>query len=329
MSSRPTVYVDDRRTGDHGIARFAREVLARLPARVGTPVRRLPVRGSATTPSDCVRPGRLRPGARDVILSPGSNAGPSRARQLVTVHDLIHLDDGSRLKRLYYERVVRPQIVRTGRVLTVSEASRAAIEDWLGARAAAVDVEVVGNGCSRAFTPEGAAEVFARPTLALVSNAKAHKNVEVVFDALARCPELGMVVVGPSPEAMAGLAAGAGVSDRVDIRSGVPDDELARLYRGTVALLMPSTREGFGLPVLEAMSCGTRVVHWAGCAPVAEIAAGTGIAVGAAHDPGEWAEAMEKAAATGGSPCLPAAWGRRYDWDLVADRVARVVRDLV
>jgi glycosyltransferase involved in cell wall biosynthesis len=322
------IYVDDRRTGDHGIARFAREVLARLPARVGSPVRRLPVTGSATTPLDCVRPGRLRPGPRDVIVSPGANAGVARARQLVTVHDLIHLDDGSRLKELYYERVVRPQIVRAGRVLTVSEASRAVIEEWLGRRAPAVHVEVVGNGCSPAFTPDGEVEVFSRPTFTLVSNAKTHKNVEVVFAALARCPDPGLVVVGPSPDAMTELAARAGVGDRVEVRSGVTDDELARLYRGSVALLMPSTREGFGLPVLEAMSCGTRVLHWAGCAPVAEIAAGTGGAVEVATDAGEWAEAMEKAVAAGRGLRMPAAWVRRYDWDLVSDRVARVVREL-
>jgi glycosyltransferase involved in cell wall biosynthesis len=322
------IYVDDRRAGNHGIARFAREVLGRVPGRVGAPVRRLPVTGSATTPLDCVRPGRLRPTRRDLILSPGSNAGLARARQLVTVHDLIHVEDGSPLQQRYYESVVRPQIVRTGRVLTVSEASRVVIEDWLGRRAPSVDVEVVGNGCSPAFTAAGPAEAFARPTFALVSNAKAHKNVGVVFAALARCPDLGLVVVGPSPDAMARLAAQAGVRDRVDVRSGLTDDELARLYRGSDALLMPSIREGFGLPVLEAMSCGIRVVHWAGCAPVAEIADGTGIAVAAPHDTEEWAEALEKAVTGGGTVRMPAAWVGRYDWDLVSDRVARVVRDL-
>ena len=320
------IYLDDRRTGNHGIARFAREVLARLPGQVPD-LARLPVRGSATTPLDCVRPGRLRPTARDVILSPGPNAGISRAVQLVTLHDLIHLHDGSRLRSLYYERVLRPTIRRAGRVLTVSDASRDAIEDWLGAQATGVAVEVVGNGCSPAFTPEGEAEAFERPTLTLVSNAKAHKNVEVVFRALARCADLGMVVVGPSLEAMSALSARSGVADRVEVRRDVSDAELARLYRGSAALLMPSAREGFGLPVLEAMSCGTRPVHWAGCGPVAEIAAGAGIVVADATDDGEWAEAMEKAAVA--SPLrLPDAWARRYDWDRVGERVVRVLREL-
>jgi len=318
------IWVDDRQVGAHGIARFSREVVSRLPATV----RRLPVGGSATSPLDCVRPGRLRPTARDLVYVPGPNAGVARAVQLLTVHDLIHLQDGSRLKRLYYERVVAPRILRAGKVLTVSETSRAAISSWLGRHAGSVEIDVVGNGCSSAFTAAGEAEGFARATLALVSNVKAHKNVEVVFAALARCPEIDLVVVGPSPAAMRRLAVDAGVADRVQVRTDVSDHDLARLYRGVDALVMPSRQEGFGLPVLEAMSCGTQVIHWAHCPAVAEIAAGTGFAVDEPTDPDGWAVAVEKAVASPLPLDLPRAWAARHDWGAVGARVRRALDDL-
>lgn len=73
----------------------------------------------------------------------------------------------------------------------------------------------------------------------------------------------------------------------------VPDDELARLYRGARALVYPSLYEGFGIPILEAMAYGTPVVTSAGGA-TEEVAGGAAVLVDA-HDPASIAAGIEEA----------------------------------
>jgi alpha-1,3-rhamnosyl/mannosyltransferase len=75
----------------------------------------------------------------------------------------------------------------------------------------------------------------------------------------------------------------------------VSDDELAALYRGARCLVYPSLYEGFGIPVLEAMACGTPVVTSAGGA-TEEVAGGAAVLVDP-RDPAAIAAGIEEAAA--------------------------------
>jgi glycosyltransferase involved in cell wall biosynthesis len=75
----------------------------------------------------------------------------------------------------------------------------------------------------------------------------------------------------------------------------VADEELARLYRGARCLVYPSLYEGFGIPVLEAMACGTPVVTSTGGA-TEEVAGGAAVLVDP-HDPVVLANGIEEAVA--------------------------------
>lgn len=71
-----------------------------------------------------------------------------------------------------------------------------------------------------------------------------------------RHPDLSLVIVGPAPP---GFTEGA-AADGVVPAGYLPDAELAAVYGGATAFLFPSYAEGFGLPILEAMSCGVPVL---------------------------------------------------------------------
>jgi glycosyltransferase involved in cell wall biosynthesis len=318
------VVVDERWGGEHGIGRFATEVVARL----NLPWSALGGGGSPTSVLDVLNVRRAKLPASSVLYSPGFNAGLTLARQILTIHDLIHLQipsEKSFAKALYYNQVVRRAIKRAGIVMTVSATSAHAIAEWLGAP----DVEIVVVGCGRstAFALEGPAASFDRPTFLYVGNLKPHKNVDVLFAALALRPDYELLVVTSDVDQAETAVAAAGLTGQVSIRTGVSDDELASLYRGAAGALQPSVLEGFGLPVLEAMACGTRVASWAGCESVQEIRADTGVTVESATSADEWSRAMDTLIeqSVAGPLEMPTEWNEQYSWDGVGHRVSAVI----
>lgn len=316
--------VDDRWKGEHGIGRFATEVVRRITV----PNSSLGGGESPTSPADVVNPRRLRLGKDDVVYSPGFNAGLTRARQFLNIHDLIHLQiesERSAAKTLYYNTVVRRAVRRAGLVMTDSDASASAIRSWV--RDPSVEIVVVGCGRSAEFTPDGEKATFTRPTFIYVGNLKPHKNVDIVLDALALRPDYDLILVtGDATDAAARIAA-RGLTARVQVRSGIGDAELATLYRGVTGALQPSILEGFGLPALEAMSSGTRVAHWVGCESVAEICDGQGVAVAAADDAAQWAAALDQLLTRSDEALrLDDSWHDKYTWDAVGAKVDAVLR---
>lgn len=173
---------------------------------------------------------------------------------VVTVHDLSFERDPSVMStrhRTIFRRAVPAAVRRAARVLTVSERTKRDLVDLYG-----VDPEkivVTPNGVDPAFHPGAASS---DSYLLLVGAVQRRKNP---LAAAAAASELGMRLVVAGPSRDDGLV---GELERrgADVRGYVGKDELADLYRGAAALVMPSRYEGFGLPVVEAMASGTPVV---------------------------------------------------------------------
>jgi glycosyltransferase involved in cell wall biosynthesis len=110
-----------------------------------------------------------------------------------------------------------------------------------------------------AFKPEGEARDLGGPYVLTVATLERRKNLETLLDAMplvrARHPELRLAVVGAP-----GWQAPTLDAEEVIPLGYVEDEELAALYRGANLFVYPSRFEGFGMPIVEAMACGTPVV---------------------------------------------------------------------
>ena len=253
-------------------------------------------------------------------------------RQYMTVHDLIHLDDpheSSPLRKLYLERVLRPTIRTAGLVFTVSEYSRQRLLAWVADDA--VRVVVTGNGCSlpRRGVPLSGASESRPPYVLYVGNYRPQKNFPLLLSAMTRLERgLRLVCVGGRPDDLAvGSAEAEVLAGRTTFLRDVDDTELAELYAGAAAVAMPSTIEGFGLPAVEALICGTSVAYCSDA--VAEVVGPYGFRADP-RDPTAFADALTAAMRVSGSEREAGIeWAAGYSWEKVADVVTRTLADVV
>ncbi|MCZ7587114.1 MAG: glycosyltransferase family 4 protein [Deltaproteobacteria bacterium] len=102
-----------------------------------------------------------------------------------------------------------------------------------------------------------------RPYLLFVGQFGRQKNEDALLEALRGVPETCLVLVGDPgdlADATKKRCADEALAGRVFFAGRVTDDDLCSLYRGATALCLPSHYEGYGLPAVEAMACGTPVV---------------------------------------------------------------------
>src|SRR4051794_11453768 len=140
-------------------------------------------------------------------------------------------------------------------VITISEHARRGIVERLGVAPERVHAIHLGVDHAR-FTPDGpTAPGLPERYVLYPANFWPHKNHERLLEAFARIddPDLHLVLTGHTFDRGAVAAA----QERVHVLGHVPAADLPALYRGALALVFPSLFEGFGLPVVEAMACGT------------------------------------------------------------------------
>lgn len=296
MSARPLVLLDADtvgrgRTGDES---YTVNLLRELPAAAPDLAFACSLRDPADIPADVPHSVRrvaldVRSPYRRIPLSFPALARRERAAlahshyfvaprmpcpSVVTVHDISY----ARAPELFSRRdrtllrFVRGSVRRAARVIAVSEFTRGDAGELYGLDPG--KIVAIPNGVGAAFHPvEGAKErVFHRfgidrPYVLCVGALQPRKNVPLAIEAYAQVAGRGtdceFVVAGGDRGGRLDVLDAilrTGLTGRIHLVGRVEDEELPALYSGARALIFPSLYEGFGLPALEAMACGTPVV---------------------------------------------------------------------
>ena len=214
----------------------------------------------------------------DVLHVPFNFLPVFRCRKVITIHDLpfIHVPDTHLpLERARMKLMTRLAARRADHVLTVSEFTKRDIVDWYGV--APDRITVAPNAADPdVFKPLDAAarDAFCRrmgldfPFLLWVGIMQPRKNVATLVEAYARLRERGrsdnhLVLVGRPgwlSEDVFRLIRARHLEHVVHRFGEMGPADLAGFYSAATALVMPSRWESFGIPILEAMSCGCPVV---------------------------------------------------------------------
>jgi len=265
---------------------------------------------------------------------------------VATIHDLTFYRMPKRYSRqhLAYYRYLAGTTNRANYVIVPSATVASDVVRFLGRRPESI--RVIAEAPRAGYAPATQAAVSAvreryqlpaRYLLSLGTAEPGKRAVDAVRAMpaiLERHPDVVLVLAGNAgrlSEPLAREAERLGVASAVRTTGYVPDEDLAALLTGAAALLFPSIYEGFGLPPLEAMACGTPVI--ASDAPaMSEVLAGTAILV-PLRDPAALArEASKLLDSTGLSAELSARsleHARGFSWAKAAAETVDVYREAV
>ncbi|HWC81270.1 MAG TPA: glycosyltransferase family 1 protein [Pseudonocardiaceae bacterium] len=244
----------------------------------------------------------------DAVHAPTPLAPPAAKHGhslVVTVHDTVpwtHPETLTRRGAAWHRKVITRAVRRASAIVVPTSAVVAELSQHAPPDAR---VHVIGHGTPKALaTPadeQKAREIRFRLHLPeryvlAVGTVEPRKGLTVLVEAMSRptAPDLPLVVAGPTGWGgvdLASVAQARGLPPSKLVQLGeLTDEELGVVLRAASVLAVPSLAEGFGLPLLEAMSVGVPVVH-SDAPALIEVAAGTGL-MARRNDPAALANAL-------------------------------------
>lgn len=227
-----------------------------------------------------VLPYRLRQVHADLLfapsfLVPSVSPIPSVVAILDTMY-LVHPEHYDVLWRLWLQAFVPMAVQRAAAIVTISHSSKNDIVKYYHVDPAKINVTHLGvdSKFRQIADQDQLLEVRARygldrPYILFVGALERMKNVPRLLEAFSLlreaglCPRHNLVLLGPTgkgADEIRRTMARLSLADHVAFLGYVPKEDLPRLYNAADLLVLPSLYEGFGLPIVEAMACGTPIV---------------------------------------------------------------------
>lgn len=275
----------------------------------------------------------------DLLWTP-SNFGPIRrgVARVATIHDVIYDEvKGSlpgRAVRATTAWLMRRSALTADGVITISETAAAAISRQFGLPRRSL--HVVPNGSSAPHPSDSRSlDVLgldpARPLVLSSGNRMPHKNFEGLLRALAAIPRehrpQAVITGGRGGDPLTPVVSSLGLGDDVVLPGWVTPSQLEALYARATVYACPSTAEGFGLPIVDALRRGCRVV--ANDIPVLREIGGDAVVYADATEPGAFARALTEALSaplTEAERTAGREWAERFTWEAAAEGTAAVLQ---
>lgn len=191
------------------------------------------------------------------------------SRSVVTIHDVAFRtlpEAYTPLGRRYLDVTTRFAVSHATRIIVPSQAVARDLHTFYGAPESRVRVIPHGPGIVLQHATRNTQHTIEGPYFLAIGRIEIKKNTARIVEAYARAREKSDIVRGMKLVLVGGRGVGAEETDRAIARSGLsphiirtghlPSDELQTILAGARALIFPSLAEGFGLPVLDAMSLG-------------------------------------------------------------------------
>ncbi|MFH8134998.1 glycosyltransferase family 4 protein [Pantoea osteomyelitidis] len=212
------------------------------------------------------------------VISIGKLAGSESENYISTLHDVIpllyedeYLAKSNPIRPWYFEKL--EYVSKSSKIITVSESSKADIQKLLNFD----DVAVIPNGIDIDFfshsdevTKQAVLKKYniKKKFILYTGGMNPHKNLENLFKAYALLPpeartEYCLVLAGKIPahiDNIKNILTDLGILEQVIFTDYISDVELVALYSSSSLFAFPSYQEGFGIPVLEAMTAGAVVI---------------------------------------------------------------------